>query len=69
VNVVIMKCYWNLIGRTTSLRSGSALLAGAADALKIIEPSADHGVLIGELTDQQLVLSKLESWLGFEIDN
>jgi hypothetical protein len=42
-------------------------LTGAADALKIIEPTADHGVLISELTDQQLVISTLETWLGFEI--
>ncbi len=39
-------------------------LTGAADALKIIEPTGDHGILISELTDQQLVLSSLESWLG-----
>jgi hypothetical protein len=44
-------------------------LTGAADALKITEPDADHGVLISDLTDQQLVLSTLESWLGFEIGN
>jgi hypothetical protein len=42
-------------------------LAGAADALEIVEPGADHGVLIEELTDRELVLSRLESWLGFEI--
>jgi hypothetical protein len=44
-------------------------LTGAADALKIIEPTADHGVRISELTDQQLVLSTLESWLGLQTGN
>ena len=44
-------------------------LTGGADALKIVEPGADHGVLISDLTQQQLVLTTLESWLGIELTN
>ena len=42
-------------------------LTGEADALKVVEPNADHGVQIRDLFDQQEVLTRLESWLGFPI--
>lgn len=42
-------------------------LTGAADALKVVQPGADHGVTILGLDDRDLVLSTLGAWLGMEI--
>jgi hypothetical protein len=42
-------------------------LTGAADALKVIQPGADHGVKIPDLDVRSLVLSTLGDWLGLDL--
>ncbi len=43
-------------------------LTGAAKAIRIDEPNADHSVQITGLTRRQEVYDSLESWLGIEIN-
>jgi hypothetical protein len=51
--------------------SGGAIkLIGKTNALKFMKEGEDHGVRITDLAeqDQQLILSKLEEWLGIDIE-
>ena len=43
------------------------LVTGAADALKVVQPGADHGVTIRALDQRDLVLATLGAWLGMDI--
>jgi hypothetical protein len=43
-------------------------LTGQNNAVKIIQPGANHFVRITDLDQQQLVLDKLEQWLAIEIN-
>jgi hypothetical protein len=56
-----------IYGETDPWTAGAVELTGQADALKIIQPGADHGVRILELDDAARVLSTLERWLGIPI--
>jgi hypothetical protein len=47
--------------------AGAVELTGAADALKVIQPGADHGVKIPDLDVRSLVLSTLGDWLGLDL--
>ena len=47
--------------------AGAIDMNGTADALKIVEPGANHGVNIIQLMQRDLVYSTLEDWLGIEI--
>ena len=47
---------------------GAVELTGQTNALKVIQPGANHRVKILDLNEQDLVLSTLEEWLGIEID-
>jgi hypothetical protein len=40
---------------------------GATNALKIIQPNANHFVKISDLDEQSLLISTLEEWLGIDI--
>jgi hypothetical protein len=42
--------------------------AAGLDALKIIQPGANHRVKIGDLDQKALVIETLERWLGIQID-
>lgn len=48
---------------------GAVELTGETNAIRIIRAGEDHGVRIGDLLepDRQLVLSKLEEWMGIQI--
>jgi hypothetical protein len=41
---------------------------GQTNALKIIQPGANHFIRIADLEQQQLVFDKLEQWMGIEIN-
>lgn len=43
-------------------------LTGQTNALKLIEPGADHHLNITEMTEKETVYDSLESWLDVEID-
>ncbi|MCP4221164.1 MAG: hypothetical protein GY765_41425, partial [bacterium] len=43
-------------------------LTGTTNALKIIQPDADHGVRIQDLNEKQLVYDTLEEWLGVTVN-
>ncbi len=47
--------------------AGQVQLDGTADALKVIQPGADHQVRILDLDQRDLVLGTLENWLGLEM--
>lgn len=44
-------------------------LTGQANALKIVEPGANHSIDIRELTDAEQVYTTLEHWLGFSVNH
>ncbi len=46
---------------------GAVELTGGADALKIVQPEADHRVRIKDLDQRDLVLATLGRWLGFDV--
>jgi hypothetical protein len=56
-----------IYGELDPWTAGAVELTGAADALKVVQPGADHGVRIFDLDQQALVLSTLGAWLGREI--
>ncbi|KPK83402.1 MAG: hypothetical protein AMS27_13030 [Bacteroides sp. SM23_62_1] len=39
----------------------------ATNAIRVIQPQADHSVRIGDLDEKNLVMETLEGWLGIEI--
>ncbi|NIP43010.1 MAG: peptidase [candidate division Zixibacteria bacterium] len=47
--------------------AGAIDLNGTAEALKIVEPGANHGVNIAQLVQRDLVYTTLEDWLEIEI--
>lgn len=47
--------------------AGAVELTGTTDALRVVQPGADHGVQIAELDERQAVLDKLSDWLGFPV--
>jgi hypothetical protein len=53
-----------IYGSVDPWTAGAVELTGQADALKIIQEGADHGVRIEELDQRELVMSTLERWLG-----
>jgi hypothetical protein len=56
-----------IYGEVDPWTAGAVELSGAADALKVIQQGADHGVRIAELDESALVLATLGSWLDREI--
>jgi len=44
-------------------------LTGQANALKIVEPGANHSIQIRELTNAELVYTTLEHWLGVNVNH
>jgi len=56
-----------IYGEVDPWTAGQVQLTGPADALKVIQPGADHGVKILDLDQRDLVLETLEGWLGFGI--
>jgi hypothetical protein len=56
-----------IYGEVDPWTAGAVELTGSADALKIVQAGADHGVRIADLDQQALVLETLERWLGREI--
>ena len=53
-----------IYGEVDPWTAGAVDLNGPADALKVLQPGADHGVRIGDLDEEGLVLQRLETWLG-----
>jgi hypothetical protein len=47
--------------------AGAIELTGATDALRVIQPGADHGVQIANLDERAAVLAKLSQWLGVPV--
>ncbi len=47
--------------------AGAVGLTGQTDALEIIQPGADHQVMIADLDQRDAVLTKLSQWLGFPV--
>lgn len=43
-------------------------LTGQANALKIVQPGANHSIQIHELTNAELVYTTLEQWLGITVN-
>jgi hypothetical protein len=56
-----------LYGEVDPWTAGQVDLSGSADALKVIQPGADHQVRILDLDQRDLVLSTLEGWLGLDL--
>jgi len=56
-----------IYGEIDPWTAGAVELTGDADALKILQPGADHGVRILELDQASIVLETLERWLGIPI--
>lgn len=55
-----------IYGEVDPWTAGQVELAGAADAIKVIQPEADHGVKIMDLDLRDMVLETLEGWLGLD---
>ncbi|MCD4730982.1 MAG: hypothetical protein K8R74_10300, partial [Bacteroidales bacterium] len=47
--------------------AGAVELTGASNALKIIQPGANHSILLAGLDQKELVYSKLEEWLDVTV--
>jgi hypothetical protein len=56
-----------IYGEIDPWTAGAVDLTGQADALKVIQPGADHGVRIMELDEASLVLQTLGDWLGMDL--
>ena len=56
-----------IYGEIDPWTAGAVTLDGNPDALKIVQPGADHGVKILDLDEADLVLERLERWLGLPI--
>jgi hypothetical protein len=41
--------------------------SGETNAIRVIQPHADHSVRIGDLDEKDLVIETLEDWLGIDI--
>lgn len=56
-----------IYGEIDPWTAGAVELTGQAEALKVLQAGADHGVRIGELDEAGLVLQKLGAWLGMTL--
>jgi len=56
-----------IYGEIDPWTAGAVELTGQAEALKVLQTGADHGVRIGELDEAGLVLQKLGAWLGMTL--
>jgi len=56
-----------IYGEIDPWTAGAVELTGQAEALKVLQAGADHGVRIGELDEEGLVLQKLGAWLGMTL--
>jgi len=56
-----------IYGEIDPWTAGAVELGGPADALKILQAGADHGVRISELDEEGLVLQRLGAWLGMAL--
>ncbi|MCP4709587.1 MAG: hypothetical protein GY869_13250 [Planctomycetes bacterium] len=57
-----------IYGGQDSWTAAAIELTGQTNALKIVQPGANHFVRITDLDDPQLVYLTLEQWLGIEIE-
>lgn len=58
-----------IYGANDPWSAGAIELTGATNAIKIMQPGANHRVKIGDLDNPNLVYNTLEEWLGFSIQN
>ena len=56
-----------IYGEVDPWTAGQVHLTGGADALKVIQPGADHQVKILDLDQRDLVLETLGDWLGMDL--
>ncbi|MGW8265533.1 MAG: hypothetical protein ACWGSQ_04145, partial [Longimicrobiales bacterium] len=56
-----------IYGEIDPWTAGAVELTGQAEALKVLQAGADHGVKIGDLDEEGLVLQKLGAWLGMTL--
>ncbi len=56
-----------IYGEIDPWTAGAVELSGQADALKVVQVGADHGVRILELDEVSLVLQTLGDWLGMDL--
>jgi hypothetical protein len=56
-----------IYGEVDPWTAGAVELTGQADALRVIQPGADHGVQISTLDQRDRVLELLSGWLGRDI--
>jgi hypothetical protein len=56
-----------IYGEVDPWTAGAVELTGQADAFKVVQPGADHGVQIAELDQRDQVLALLSAWLGRNI--
>jgi len=57
-----------IYGSQDSWTAAAIELTGGTNALKIVQPGANHYLTIAELDNRQLIYTTLEQWLGIEID-
>ena len=56
-----------IYGENDTWTAGAIELTGATNAIKIVQPNANHNVMIDDLDNPDLVYNALEEWLGVEI--
>jgi hypothetical protein len=56
-----------IYGELDPWTAGAVELTGQTNALKIVQPGANHYINIVDLDEKALVYSTLESWLGVQI--
>ncbi len=56
-----------LYGETDPWTAGAVELTGQTNAVKIIQPGANHSIILSNLDQKELVYSTLEEWLGIEV--
>lgn len=56
-----------IYGEVDPWTEGAVTLSGGVDALKVVQPGADHHVKILDLDEGDLVLRTLGRWLGMEL--
>jgi hypothetical protein len=56
-----------IYGEIDPWTAGAVELAGQTDAVRIIQPGANHSILIENLDQKEFVYSTLENWLNIEI--
>jgi hypothetical protein len=49
-------------------KAAAVELTSQTNALKIIQPGANHSVMISDLDNPQIIYNTLEAWLGVQID-